>query len=284
MRLVNIHCHMLYAVDDGAKSPNMMMHMIDSAYKSGVRVICMTPHYNPAYFKCPREIIVKRFAKSVDYVAEKYPDLKLCLGQELYYYNDTVSDLLHGKCFTLNRTRNVLVEFGPYDDKAVIEAGVSRLLTSGFTPVIAHVERYSSLRFSTESIRELKRQGAVIQVNAASVLGVYGFLTKQYVVSLIRKGLVDIIADDCHDVAVNSKVSEKDDDISGMTDSKAESGGVFAFLFGNKKDKKNGTAKKLVCLREAYDYVHHKFGEEAADVLFCINPLKMISEEFYSGK
>lgn len=198
IRLCNIHCHMLYGVDDGARDAQEMYRMMDSAYKSGVRVICMTPHYNPAYFDTPVEATVRHFDAAVKYAKEKYPDLRLCLGQEIYYYHSSVEDILGGQCFTMNKTRNVLVEFGPYDDAATIKSGVFRLLTSGFYPVVAHVERYASFKRGTESIREMRQRGAKIQVNAASVIGRYGFMTKHYVMSLIKKGLVDIVADDCH--------------------------------------------------------------------------------------
>lgn len=243
VKLVNIHCHMLYGVDDGAKDPEMMMRMIDAAYKSGVRVICMTPHYNPAVFRCPPDVIKGRFDKAKSYASEKYPDLKLCLGQEMYCYHSSVEDLLCGRCLTLNDTRYVLAEFGPSDDKSTIRAGVTRLLTSGFIPVVAHVERYSATRGSKSFVRELKEQGALVQINATSVIGEYGIGTKLYALSLIKKGLVDVVADDCH--------------------------------------RPDGTDKNLrgrrVCLREAYDEIKKKLGEDTAQRLCCGNPLEILN-------
>ncbi len=202
MRLVNIHCHMLYGVDDGAKDPQTMFKMIDAAYSDGVRVICMTPHHNPAFFRYPVEAALSHFAKAEEYARTKYPDLRLFLGNEMYSYHDSVEDLLTGRCLTLNKTRNVLVEFGPYDDRAAITAGVSRLLTSGYFPVIAHVERYDSLRNKKDSIKDLKKLGAYVQINAASVLGRHGLMIKLYVMGLIKNGIADIVADDSHDLAL----------------------------------------------------------------------------------
>ncbi len=200
MKLSDIHCHMLYGVDDGAGSAGTMRRMIDRAYVGGVRVLCMTPHYNPEYFHCPPEVILQRYSEAVEYAKEKYADLRICLGQEIYYHHDSVDDLLSGKCLTLNRTRNVLVEFGPYDDKSAIIGGIGKLLCSGFIPVIAHVERYASLRRSRNDIAELRDRGAYIQVNSASVIGDRGFMTKRFVMSLIKAGCVDVIADDCHNM------------------------------------------------------------------------------------
>lgn len=200
MMLSNIHCHMLYGVDDGAKDARVMHQMLDQAYNGGVRVICMTPHHNPEYFHCPLEVIFRRYKEALEYTKEKYPDMRLYLGQEIYFHHDSVEELLSGRCLTLNNTRNVLVEFGPYDDKAVIVGGVEKLLCSGFIPVIAHVERYASLRKSRKDIAELRDRGAYVQVNSASVTGERGFMTKRFVMSLIKSGEVDVVADDCHDL------------------------------------------------------------------------------------
>lgn len=200
MKLSDIHCHMLYGVDDGPGSRKSMTLMIDRAYAGGVRVICMTPHYNPEYFDTPLKIVIERYSEAVKYAGEKYPDLRIFLGQEVYYHHDSVEDLLAGRCLTLNRTRNVLVEFGPYDDKTAIIGGTDKLLCSGFIPVIAHVERYSALRRGKKDIAELRDRGAYIQVNSSTILGERGFMAKRFVLSLIKAGLVDVIADDCHNV------------------------------------------------------------------------------------
>lgn len=201
MYLVNIHCHMLPGVDDGARNIKVMEQMIDASYDSGVRVICMTPHHNPEFFHCPREKIIVAYRGAVSYAASKHPDMRVLLGQEIYCHHDSVNELLSGECFSLNKTRNVLVEFGPFDDRTAIFSGVTRFLTSGFIPVIAHIERYSSLRKNKKDIEELRSLGALVQVNAASVLGKHGFMTKMFVMSLIKGGLVDIVADDSHDLA-----------------------------------------------------------------------------------
>lgn len=200
MKLANIHCHMLYGVDDGAKDGNVMRQMIDSAYADGVRLICFTPHHNPEYFRASLESVIRRYSEALSYVSEKYPDLVLCLGHEVYSHHDSLEEVLEGKCLTLGKSKNVLLEFGPYDDKKVIFSRTTQFLTSGFIPIIAHAERYSSLRKSKKDIKELRELGARIQINAASILGKYGFSTKLFVMSLIRGGLVDVVADDCHNL------------------------------------------------------------------------------------
>ncbi len=235
MKLANIHCHILYGVDDGAKDGKIMRKMIDLQYADGVRLICLTPHYNPAYFRPNPSAVKKSYQEAVQYAAEKYPDLKILLGQEIYCHHDPVNELLLGKCLSLNRTRNVLLEFGYGESAKSIISKVSRLLTSGFVPLIAHVERYSSLRGDRKAMEELCDLGAKFQVNAAAVVGKRGFMTKRFVFSLIKAGLVDVIADDCHDLV-----------------------------------------ERPPCMREAFETVRVKFGDDVAKRLFWDGPIELM--------
>lgn len=203
MKLVNIHCHMLHGVDDGAVDEKMMRQMLDFSYKSGVGTICMTPHHNSRYFQPEPERIADSYKQAVLYARERYPDMTLFLGQELYCCHDSVADLVNGKCLTLNKTRNVLLEFDPYAGESEIIGGASRLLASGYIPLIAHIERYSAIAAKPEIIKDLRALGAGIQINAAAVIGKYGFFDKHYVKHLIKRGFVDVIADDCHDMTDN---------------------------------------------------------------------------------
>ena len=200
MEFADIHCHALYGVDDGAEDEAEMRDMLDAMYRDGIKTVCFTPHFNPGIFPPLADVKKRHFEAACDYVAKTYPDMKLFLGSELFWHNSAIDSLLSGECFTLAGTRRVLVEFSPYDDPQIIRQGVTNLLTSGFIPVVAHVERYAFLCKKPELIRELRDLGAYIQVNAASVTGGRGFFMKRLVFGLIRMGLVDIVADDCHNI------------------------------------------------------------------------------------
>jgi len=196
--IVNIHCHALPGVDDGAKDREQSLLMLQGMYECGVRTVCFTSHGYPKYPKGTAELLRSTYQELSVMAKERFPDMKLLLGQEIYYHSDCVKRLLSGECFTLNGTRTVLVEFDPMENFKFIKSGLSSFLTAGFVPLLAHVERYASVKHTQNAVKELREMGALIQVNADTIIGKYGYFPKRYALSLIKKGYVDVVADDCH--------------------------------------------------------------------------------------
>lgn len=111
MALADIHIHLLFGVDDGAKDEDEMHAMLDSAYQAGTRVLCCTPHFHPGYFGDNYDKANAAFERLSDYVRKTYPDMSLYFGNELRYEPECVSWLRQGVCRTVNGTRYVLVDF-----------------------------------------------------------------------------------------------------------------------------------------------------------------------------
>lgn len=185
--MIDIHTHIL-PVDDGAKDFNDSLELINQEIKEGIKTVVLTPHMNYLY-------------NDVDKIKEAYEVLKahnlninLLLGSEIRYYDNMVSDLNKGLLLTINNTKYVLVEFS-LKNKDNITDGIYELIVSGYKPIVAHIERYSYL--TKEEIIEIKRMGALIQVNAKS------FEKKDYkkvLHFLLKNNYVDFVASDCHDV------------------------------------------------------------------------------------
>lgn len=185
--MIDIHTHIL-PVDDGAKDFNDSLELINQEIKEGIKTVVLTPHMN--YLN-----------NDVDKIKEAYEVLKahnlninLLLGSEIRYYDNMVSDLNKGLLLTINNTKYVLVEFS-LKNKDNITDGIYELIVSGYKPIVAHIERYSYL--TKEEIIEIKRMGALIQVNAKS------FEKKDYkkvLHFLLKNNYVDFVASDCHDV------------------------------------------------------------------------------------
>ena len=185
--MIDIHTHIL-PVDDGAKDFNDSLELINQEIKEGLKTVVLTPHMNYLY-------------NDVDKIKEAYEVLKahnlninLLLGSEIRYYDNMVSDLNKGLLLTINNTKYVLVEFS-LKNKDNITDGIYELIVSGYKPIVAHIERYSYL--TKEEIIEIKRMGALIQVNAKS------FEKKDYkkvLHFLLKNNYVDFVASDCHDV------------------------------------------------------------------------------------
>jgi protein-tyrosine phosphatase len=132
----------------------------------------------------------------VELCAAKYPDLILHRGAELML--DHPNPDLGLDWIRLAGTRFVLLEFpGLMIPPRAVEA-LSPLVQSGYTPVMAHPERYRNSSQSCAEAMEWKGAGARLQVNCGSLLGHYGSPAVQRARHLLQQGAVNYLASDYH--------------------------------------------------------------------------------------
>lgn len=198
MILADIHSHILYGVDDGAKDRADMLAILDNAYKNGVRLLCATPHYNPELFGYSRENEDAALNELCEYSREKYPDLKIHRGNEIFVYSGVPSFITESarKRSDFGDMANALVEFSSRISVSEISDTVSEISSLGLRPVIAHVERYKKI--TEKGIARLRLLGAVITVNAKSVVGGNGGMACRFAKKLIKHGICDAVTSDAH--------------------------------------------------------------------------------------
>ena len=198
-RFVDAHCHVLPEVDDGAQSMNETRQMLQMAYDEGIRYIIATPHHHPRRGKAsPRQL--RRQLKLVREEAEKISEkLRVYLGTEVYFGQDVPDKLKEDKILTMNRTRYVLVEFSPIDSFDYICQGIQQIQMKGFEVILAHIERYRSMREDIGRAEHLADMGVRIQVNAGSITGQSGWKIKRYIKQLMDRDLVFCVGTDAHD-------------------------------------------------------------------------------------
>lgn len=236
---VDVHCHALCGVDDGAADEMQMYEMLRYAYQDGIRKVCFTPHYDyDPEEKGTGGAVQTSFSLAEAYCREHFPDMKLVLGNELTYRIGCVESLISGRCRTLAESRYVLVDFLRAREITDIQKGISAIANSGFVPIIAHVERYDCLKGEYREIVRFSEEGALIQINANSLR--YGPFSSagRLVRRLLANRIVDLVASDAHNVASRPP-----------------------FLSG------------------AYEYVCAKYGQDYAKYLFSINPERVLSNE-----
>ena len=194
----DLHCHILYGVDDGAQTIEDARALIDGAYSSGTRTVCFTPHYNPlrALESAGAEETFRSFSAELK---EEYPDLDLYLGAEILYHQRIAESISRGACRTLNGTRFLLVEFLPDDDGDFIVQSVEAVAARGYTPILAHAERYYSFLTRPAYAFSLAEQDIPIQLNVRSVIGGNGKKVKKFCHLLLKEGAAAVIASDAHD-------------------------------------------------------------------------------------
>ncbi|MBQ7500463.1 MAG: hypothetical protein IJT91_06180 [Clostridia bacterium] len=193
-----MHTHILCGTDDGAKDEKVMYAMLDAAYSDGTRAICFTPHYHPGYYGDNRQKADKAFALASEY-AKKYVDLRLCRGNELHYSPDCISWIRSGACLSLNGTDHILIDFDYSESEATIVKAINSIMNTGYSPVLAHAERYAEL--SVGNIRAMHEDGVVIQLDSQSITGEFGLKSKQRCKTLLKHYVADLVSSDAHDTS-----------------------------------------------------------------------------------
>ena len=173
--------------------------MLEEEYSQGIRNIIFTPHYRRGMFALSADDHEAVYKDVCERFADTFPDMKFYLGCE-YFADAEIVDRLRDRRFRMDGGAAVLVEFSTAGRFETIRKVTGRLAKEGYVPVIAHAERYSCLYESGSLIPSLKELGAVIQINAGTVLGKSGGRAKRFCMDLIKEDLADIIASDAHNV------------------------------------------------------------------------------------
>lgn len=195
----DIHTHILPNVDDGAKNMQEARALVRMAWENGTRTIILTPHYRGVYKRNTPACLREEFEVFSKMIHEEFPKMKLYLGNEIFYQAEVPERLGVGRILTLADSQYALLEFQSSSLRSQVIAGVSETVRCGFTPIIAHAERYEIFRKDATLTEEVLEMGALIQLNADSVMGKQGFGVKHFCHRLLKEQQAHFIASDAHD-------------------------------------------------------------------------------------
>ena len=195
--MVDIHSHVVYGMDDGAKTLDDSLAMVRMAAESGTTDLVATPHANPKYRFEP-SLIADRLAE----VQEKSGTaIRLYPGCDFHLSYDNIQDAIANPAkYTIDHRSYLLVEFSDlliFRNTAEIFA---RLQEAGMTPVITHPERNDLLRQRLANIAEWVAAGACVKVTGQSLLGDFGRRARDFARALLDQRLVHVLASDGHDL------------------------------------------------------------------------------------
>lgn len=196
---IDIHCHIMPGVDDGSPDIETSLKMLKIAQDNEITDIILTPHHKPMHHNVSPEKN-RLFCHKLQEIAGKAGlNVNLYSGNEVYYSDETPRDLENRRISTLAGSDYVLVEFHPTTPYKAIHNGIYQVQAAGYLPIIAHVERYSDIVSHISDVDDLTEMGCLIQVNADSILGKFGFGISHFTRKLLKNGLVHFVATDAHD-------------------------------------------------------------------------------------
>jgi protein-tyrosine phosphatase len=206
--LVDLHTHLLPALDDGPGDLGETIATLRAAHAGGARRLAATPHMflepwnhrDPATIRSAHAatLLALRDQAARDPTCAFLRDLRIDLGAENFVSPAFFTALDRGEVLTLNGGRYLLVEFPLMISGTLIVEVARRILDANRFPVIAHVERYAALFTRDADLARLRELGCVLQVNAQSLAGRVKDATRRRCVELLRAGLVQVVASDVH--------------------------------------------------------------------------------------
>lgn len=198
---IDIHCHVLPGLDDGAGDMAEALAMLRIAAKEGISDMIATPHYRAGRFTASPEEAMERLWRVQEAADAEQIPVRLHPGSEIYWSQDMLPRLRRGRLSTLGASDSVLVEFSPSVLFQTLQNAMDRIMAAGFRPILAHAERYECLLKDAEGAFLLHDMGAGIQVNASTVTGKNGAAAKKFAHRLLKEGAVDYIGTDAHGAA-----------------------------------------------------------------------------------
>ena len=200
--MIDLHCHIIPKVDDGAPSAEAACAMAEHALRSGVDTVVATPHCNlrGARLTTAGTDYDHAFGMLRALLRQRGIPLTVLPGAELFAHRSNLRQLLDsGRLVTLNRSRYLLVEFRFSEDGEEISALLAAIARRGLIPVVAHPERYEAVQEAPGLVADWFSRGYVIQLNKGSLLGRLGTGAERASLHLLRRGLAHVIASDAHD-------------------------------------------------------------------------------------
>jgi protein-tyrosine phosphatase len=196
--MIDLHCHMLPGIDDGATDLATALEMARIAAADGISVAACTPHIYPGMFDNDTAGIVQAIGALQAELDGAGIALELTAGADAHVTPELLSRLKAGTVPCLGNGRYFLLEPPHHVAPPRFGEFVFNLLTSGYIPVVTHPERLTWIAAHYPMFDELVRQGAWMQVTSGSLTGRFGKDARYWGERMLDDGLVHILATDAH--------------------------------------------------------------------------------------
>jgi len=202
----DFHSHLIPGIDDGAKTVEDSIAMIQGLIDLGFNRIITTPHIIGDYYPNTPEIIRAGLKKVKEGLKTAGIKIDIEAAAE-YFLDDYFEELLEKNTELLSFGDNyILVEFSTFSEPQNGINLIFQLKARGFQPILAHPERYLYFLGEFDQFEKLKNAGCLFQTNLLSLAGHYGDGQKKLGVKLLKEGMVDFLATDLHRIGHLDKI------------------------------------------------------------------------------
>jgi protein-tyrosine phosphatase len=196
--MIDVHCHLLPGIDDGAQTLAISLEMATIAANDGIQVVFCTPHIYPGLYENAGPDIQRRVEQLQLILLDKGISLTLNHGADVHLVPEIYDGLRTGRVPTLGGSRYLLLEPSHHVRPPRFKESVFELIGAGYTPVITHPERLTWAEQHFSDFSELSRSGAWLQVTGGALVGRFGPRVKRLAERFVGDGWTDVLASDGH--------------------------------------------------------------------------------------
>jgi protein-tyrosine phosphatase len=196
--MIDIHCHLLPGIDDGAQTLASSLDMARIAVADGITTIFCTPHIYPGLYENTGPDIRRRVAALQQNLRDAGITLALNHGADTHLVPEVREGLRCGRIPTLGGSRYLLLEPSHHVRPPRFKETVFELIAAGIVPVITHPERLTWVEQHYDDFTELARSGAWMQVTGGALVGRFGNRVKKIAERFVGDGWTHVLASDGH--------------------------------------------------------------------------------------
>jgi protein-tyrosine phosphatase len=193
----DIHSHLIPGIDDGVQSIEESLEMIRGLSALGFRKLITTPHVMSDGYRNTADIILAGLKQVQDAVAAENIPVTVQAAAEYYFDEGFFRKLESEKLLAIN-DKYLLFEISYINSPERILEVIFAINVKGYTPLLAHPERYPFWFSKFDEYHRIKEAGALFQLNTNSLCGYYGLAVRKTAQRLIDENLIDFIGSDLH--------------------------------------------------------------------------------------
>ncbi len=193
----DVHAHFLPGIDDGARDMDDSLALLDGLRRLGYRKMVATPHIMEDHYRNDAGIIRAKLEEVREAVAGQGWDIELDAAAE-YMIDGQFSELLEAEALLPVFDNYVLVELGRFAPPFGLKELIFRMKIKGYTPILAHPERYPFFEKEEKQLQSLRDMGVAFQVNLLSLIGYYGSGARRRAEALLKREWVEFLGTDLH--------------------------------------------------------------------------------------
>ncbi len=199
MGYIDVHAHIIPGMDDGPKTIEESIQMLQKAYEEGFTTVIATPHCSKGFRGYSSDDVIYHCNLLDQYAKQKLSsEFQVLPGQEVYYSEESLQLIRSEKIVPLAKSKYVLLEFETNIPYSQLLRGLREVSMSPYAVVLAHIERYACLQ-EFKNLKEIREMGVLTQMNYSDIGGKWYQPNTTWCRNCLKKGYVDFLGTDVHD-------------------------------------------------------------------------------------